>query len=410
MGIDVGYIVAWTAQTVPPDFLLPLSGGTYNKSDFPELMVQHATHPIQVFASETATTFTLKNLNNGSFLKGGTGFNVGISGGNAGSSVNLTQANLPNVPILGATTNNSSPHTHTLAVSNNDTNDSTSQGWPAGNNHQTARTSDRARNRSSQGAIAESGGIHSHTVIIPSINGNVAQTPVDVSPLNTTIVWALKAKSTSYVQGDLTINNVTAGASSVTTVEIVDGTILTQDISTGGVTSNNILDGTITKADLANTVGTLDTGDFKYSMRTADHNGWILMNGRSCGDGSLNPNQQLACIGLAFPGNVLPQTSGTGQNSATYMADIDGNSATKGSIGGNIDNLWGSADLPNLNHSHTTNFPLMVSNGATGQTGGSTQTLGFTSSINNTNPGGPAALVPTSPRTLDANAFVYLGL
>ncbi|MDP4807274.1 MAG: hypothetical protein NWR49_09190, partial [Crocinitomicaceae bacterium] len=71
--LDMGYVLAWPSNATPPDYLLPLSGGTYNWADYPEFQAFNGTYPSQFITASTATTFTLKNINGGGrFLRGGT--------------------------------------------------------------------------------------------------------------------------------------------------------------------------------------------------------------------------------------------------------------------------------------------------------------------------------------------------
>lgn len=37
--LDIGYIVGWSASTNPPDYLIPLNGGTFNWSDYPDFKI-----------------------------------------------------------------------------------------------------------------------------------------------------------------------------------------------------------------------------------------------------------------------------------------------------------------------------------------------------------------------------------
>jgi hypothetical protein len=72
-GQDIGYIVGWGSTATPPDYLLPLNGGTFNWSDYPHFQTLHADFPSAFVVSSTATTFTLDNLNTTArFLRGGT--------------------------------------------------------------------------------------------------------------------------------------------------------------------------------------------------------------------------------------------------------------------------------------------------------------------------------------------------
>ena len=69
----------------------------------------------------------------------------------------------------------------------------------------------------------------------------------DVNPDNSSI--EVVADQVRVKADGITAAHIATGA--VTTAEILNGTILTGDISVGGVTSSNILNGTIVPADIA---------------------------------------------------------------------------------------------------------------------------------------------------------------
>ena len=81
---DVGFVLGWGSNVTPPNYLLPLSGGTYSWSNYPELQAMHTASPSQFIASSNATTFTLVNINSGSrFLRGGNAAGVLQAGSTA---------------------------------------------------------------------------------------------------------------------------------------------------------------------------------------------------------------------------------------------------------------------------------------------------------------------------------------
>ena len=196
-------------------------------------------------------------------------------------------------------------------------------------------------------------------------------------------------------------------------------------------------------------------GDIKTGLQTSDHDGWILLDGRNVS--SLTTTQRDAYLGLVDPdgdgtsngldsGNLpnantnIQTTTGDAsdqpQTAATYLANIDGDTNTMGAIAGDTDNLWGSTDLPDLTHEHGLGNGLEEGTGdAPFGTFGAIQTsephLGRTAisgddtgsghepdiftdprriDILESNPGGSKTVVPTTPRTLDVNIFIYLGL
>ncbi len=177
-------------------------------------------------------------------------------------------------------------------------------------------------------------------------------------------------------------------------------------------------------------------GDIKQGVQTADHGGWILLNGRN--KSSLTASQRTQFEALFGASTTsLPQTSGNGSNNATYLADIDGNSSTVGSLGGNTDNLWNASDLPNLAHGHTAttdansgghrhslrgsvadvgdngNFILRADKEFTGNSSAMFASAdgahSHTITVNSANLGGSSNAVATNNRTLDVNTFLFLG-
>lgn len=241
--LDVGYIVGWAANTTPPDFLLPLNGGTYNKSDFPDLMNMHTSHTNQFISSETATTFTLKNVNGDErFLRGSTnaGIDQAMSTAQPTTSfiTNNTGTHTHSVDPPNTTTTSGGSHTHSVDPPNTTTttngnhrhsittkNSGTGTSNIVGNNN--SATSNNTKNTNYAGNHTHtvnipsfnsaSNGNHSHTVNIAAFNsansGNHAHTvtgggDAETRPINTSVVWCLKAKSTSNA-GALTINNTT---------------------------------------------------------------------------------------------------------------------------------------------------------------------------------------------------------
>lgn len=185
-------------------------------------------------------------------------------------------------------------------------------------------------------------------------------------------------------------------------------------------------------------IGGATKGDVKSGLQKADHNGWFILDGRLIS--TLNSRQQAAARALF--GNTatrIPNTTGNGQRTTTYLGDIDGSKNTVGSIGGNTDNIWIRSDLPNLSHTHTGrtdnagkhrhtywdgrhtgrsrpyggNYGDLIQNNDWSDPGRTTSESGehnHSFTTNSSNPGGPNSSVFTTNRTLDVNHFVYLGL
>lgn len=204
-GIDIGYIVAWGSNTTPPDYLLPLSGGTYNWADFPHFQAFQTTHPSQ-FITNNGTTFTLKDINtSGRFLRGGLTANVDQNGSTA-------------MPINPFVLNNYT-HNHSYTDINETGNLGTvgSVFWGSTN----AITS----LSSSSSSYSTSDNTHTHT-----LSGGDTET----RPINTSVIWCIKVKPT-MTAGDIIINT----GSTTTTVSnsIVNNQITT---TVNGVSSTPV--------------------------------------------------------------------------------------------------------------------------------------------------------------------------
>ena len=104
----------------------------------------------------------------GRFVMGAGGSrSVGTTGG--AETVTLTVGQLPahNHNVSG-TTSNSGSHNHAGLAPNHDRNDSLSQGYPAGNNHNTFRTSDRGGSYWMNRSAISTDGDHNHTFNVNS--------------------------------------------------------------------------------------------------------------------------------------------------------------------------------------------------------------------------------------------------
>lgn len=138
--------------------------------------------------------------------------NMGALGATGGSStVTLTQANLPNATLSGTTsldgththtvspvstvTNTGGAHNHAFYTADNDLNYEASQGYPANDNHDAFRTTDRRQRTEDNGTIQDSG-THTHNVTVPthstnnggqhshtvSVSTGGSDVPVDITP------------------------------------------------------------------------------------------------------------------------------------------------------------------------------------------------------------------------------------
>jgi hypothetical protein len=210
-GIDIGYIVAWGSNTTPPDYLLPLSGGTYNWADFPHFQAFQTTHPSQ-FITDNGTTFTLKDINSsGRFLRGGL---------TAGVNQNGSTAMPINPFVLSNYTHNHSFTNAIYVFSSQDIYNVFDYPWYSyySEYNETVTTSDDT---------------HTHT-----ISGGDEET----RPINTSVIWCLKVKPT-MTAGDIIINT----GSSTTTVS---NSIVNNELTTtvNGVSSTPVTLPTFTSA------------------------------------------------------------------------------------------------------------------------------------------------------------------
>lgn len=195
---DLGYVLGWTSNVTPPDYILPISGGTYNWSDYPDFQTFNSSYPSQYIASSNGSTFTLKDINNTSqlFLRGGT-------------SAGTVQAYNTALPTTSFTTNSAGSHNH----SRNGTSSVGYGNWglllqsSSGSNtmNGTDATLGEPNVISSPRELGLAvGGAHTHTI---SGGGDAETRPVNISTL-----WCLKVKPTGYV-GTVNINNnVASGA------------------------------------------------------------------------------------------------------------------------------------------------------------------------------------------------------
>ena len=151
----------------------------------------------------------------------------------------------------------------------------------------------------------------------------------DVNPDNSSI--EVVADQVRVKADGITAAHIATGA--VTTAEILNGTILTGDISVGGVTSSNILNGTIVPADIA-TAG-------NDQVLTTDGSGnplWVnqtaVFSGQA-GDGLIMdvPNSELD----VNPGDGIAVT---GDQVVVVASDLEGNglSVTSNNFNVNVDN------------------------------------------------------------------------
>lgn len=173
-------------------------------------------------------------------------------------------------------------------------------------------------------------------------------------------------------------------------------------------------------ATIAQSGGTTNYGDVKTGFQTADHNGWIKLDGRLIS--SLTTTQQTQASVLGFTTNLPDATD-------AYLVQ---KGTTPGIIAGSNAKTIDQANLPNITlsgytaydtHSHTIPFatftPITLKwttawGGGAGYTiSGDTSTSSdnhrhsfVTSSING---GVTQTQLDVTPKSLSVNTFVYLG-
>ncbi|MFK5973210.1 MAG: hypothetical protein QM485_08005 [Flavobacteriaceae bacterium] len=230
--------------------------------------------------------------------------------------------------------------------------------------------------------------------------------------------------------GDITISNT--GATS-----LADDSVTTSKIGTSGIADANKVmetDGSGDPVWVAKTnFNSNELGDIKQGIQAADHNGWIVLNGRAIS--SLTAAQQTNAGVLGLSGS-LPNASNT------YLSQ---NGAALGSVSGSNSKTINQANLPNVNFTGSTNSTSTgdqwlsrilniggagnyhgvnrtISRGNTGWFGRVTNgydddpndyysTYTTTSHLHSLsiNSGGSGAALDIKPQTLSVNVFIYLG-
>lgn len=205
---DLGFVLGWGSNVNPPNFMLPLSGGTYAWADYPEFQTMHTATPSQLVASSNATTFTLVDLNSGSrFVRGGStagaqqAFSTALP--TTAFATSAAGAHLHSVDPPSTSTSTDGNHQHNMSFNNDDWNN-----WGGGN------TSLDDDGGGTYWRATDWQGNHNHTVDIVAFNTasggghshNIIGGDVETRPLNTSVMWCIKVKPTS-TSGQLTIVN-----------------------------------------------------------------------------------------------------------------------------------------------------------------------------------------------------------
>jgi hypothetical protein len=182
----VGLIQGWPGAAVPNDGWLPMSGGVFNDVDYPELALMIRSGAINITASTTANTFTLRNYNTGA--AGGLGYFLGGLGGQAAGTLQ-DDATVVNGLVSGA----EGGHTHALNYSDG--------GGGAG------------RLPGGGGdAIGSVQGVNGDMTTAPNHVHSLTSTDAETRPYTARVLWCVRAKPSPVVLGDnatLVVNNQT---------------------------------------------------------------------------------------------------------------------------------------------------------------------------------------------------------
>lgn len=168
-------------------------------------------------------------------------------------------------------------------------------------------------------------GEHTHTVDMPattsSSNGNHTHVingggDAETRPINSSVVWCLKVKAAN-TSSSITINS---------------GNI--SNVTTNGTSGEATLMGSI--LNIPQYTGSI-VGDIKTGIQTADHNGWIKLDGRLTN--TLTASQQAEAATLGIGANLPDATDAYLSQNGTALGSVSGN---------NTKNIT-QANLPNIN-------------------------------------------------------------
>lgn len=300
-GFDLGYVLGWSSNVAPPDYLLPLNGGTYNWADYPDFQAFNSSYPSQFIASNTGSTFTLVNINSsGRFLRGGTsaGVEQGWTTANPTSGLTLSTAgsHVHSVDPPSTGTSNNGDHSHTMSFQNDDFNGS--GGGNTGLENDGGNFYDRS---------TSTNGNHSHSVDIPAFNSASAGDHThtlsgwdsETRPINTSVVWCIKVKSTSTTGAVNIVNTSSTAVNGLSVYGSAIGLGGNLNQNTTVTQAGNSL--TINNNGSANTVINLSsTGDF--DVQDNGVSAFFVRDDGAVGVGTNSPTSRmyLSNGGMAF--------------------------------------------------------------------------------------------------------------
>lgn len=195
-----------------------------------------------------------------------------------------------------------------------------------------------------------------------------------------------------------------------------NGDTVMEALNAGG----GVIADTTGKLSIGNAASTV--GDLKYSLLSADHNGWIKLDGRTVGGFTTTQRANLATLGFAV---TIPNAAN---------AVVLQNGTTPGTIAGTMTRTIAQNQLPNVslsgttssngNHTHTLAFNNDDFNGCCGSDnslendGGPANNIKTTSTsgththtftTSSLNGGVTQQAIDITPKTISANLFLYVG-
>lgn len=242
---DVGTIQAFAGNTYPNDMYLPLSGGTYLKTDYPEFTAILGSLDADLVTT-TSTTFTLANWNTGGIFLRGQGSPAAALGSlqTAGTKLPSTSFttsafNASSNGVNNVATSTNGDHSHGITTHQDDFNQccGSNPGWVRdGPNSGVWKNTNNAGN-------------HSHTLNIPSLTVPIPALTIngggdaETRPVNRSVNWVIKVRPSAAYVGAMTVNNVTQvdadwykGGTAVPSTDISDNIYTQGNVAIGTTT------------------------------------------------------------------------------------------------------------------------------------------------------------------------------
>lgn len=151
-------------------------------------------------------------------------------------------------------------------------------------------------------------------------------------------------------------------------------------------------------------------GDVKTGMQSADHAGWILLNGRA--KSTLNSSQQTRATALGFGANIPNASNAVQMQNGTALGSVTG-SNTKTIAQNQLPNVNFEGSILNVAHgavfaSSATGVITNTPGSSWGNAGGGGYTENFYLNIP-LNGGVTQQALDITPKSISVNTFIYLG-